>query len=123
MERDTLHSVGSLGECLDDKLPVLLAPSPHLWVRINNGIDIIHDIFLLSTLDMEGYAERCQRLKGGLYVDLGSTRDTYVEVWDAQANKILDKTEDLFSWGWHARIVGTLVECIHDEVNGALIRK
>ena len=71
-EVDTLRAVCSFGEHLDDELPVLFAPSPHLVVGINNGPDVIHDVFLLSTLFMEGYAERCQRLKKGLNVDLGS---------------------------------------------------
>ena len=97
MTEGSLHSVSPLGERLDDKLPVLLAPSPHLRVRINNRFDIIHDIFLLSALDMKGYAERCQRLKSSLYVDLGSTRDTYVKIWEAQANEIFDKIKDFLS--------------------------
>jgi hypothetical protein len=41
-----------------------------------------------------------------------------VQIWDPQASKILDKIEDLFSWGWHAGIVGTLVESINNEING-----
>ena len=35
-EENTLHAIRSLGERLDDKLPVILAPSLHLRVRINN---------------------------------------------------------------------------------------
>ena len=77
MQEDALHPVRSLGEHLDNKLPVLLAPSLYFLVRIYNRTDIIHDIFLLTSLIMEGHAERCQRPKGGLYVDLGSTRDRY----------------------------------------------
>jgi hypothetical protein len=69
---------------------------------------------------MEGHAERCQRIENSLNVDLGSTRDADMEVWDAQANKILDKIEDLFSWGWHARIVWTFIERINDDVDRAL---
>ena len=78
MEEDAIHPIRSLGECLNDEVPVLLAPSPHLLVRMNNGTDIIHDVFLLSTLVMKGNAESRQRLEGRLYVDLGSTRDTDV---------------------------------------------
>ena len=89
---------------------------------MDNRTDVINDIFSLSTLVMEGHAERCQRLEKSLYVDLVSTRDTYMQVWEAQANKVLDKIEDLFSWCRHARIVGTLVEGIHNYVNGALNR-
>ena len=35
-KEDTIHSVRPLGERLDDKLSDILAPSPHLLVRINN---------------------------------------------------------------------------------------
>ena len=55
-----------------------------------------------------------------MYVDLGSARDTNVQVWEAQADKVIDKIEDFFSCGWQARIVRTLVESIHDKVDGAL---
>ena len=123
MQEDTLHPIRSLGERLDDEVPILLAPSPHLLVGMNNRADIVHDIFLLSSLVMEGHPESRQRPESGLYVNLGSTRDTYVKVWEAQANEIVDKIEDLFSWGWQARIVGTLVKRIHDDVNGTLDRQ
>ena len=48
MQEDTLHPIRSLRERLDDKVPVLFAPSPHFLVRVNHGTDIIHDVFLLS---------------------------------------------------------------------------
>jgi hypothetical protein len=123
IEEVALHPVSSFRERLDDKLPVLLAPSPHLLVGMNNRTNIIHDIFLLSTLIMERHAESCQTPKSSLYIDLGSTCDTYVKVWEAQANEVISKIENLFSGGWQAGIVGTLVKCVHDEVNGALNRK
>ena len=123
MKEDTIHSVCSLGKRLDDELPVLLAPSAYLPVRVNNGSDVIHDIFFLSSLVMEGDAKRRQRFKNSLYVDLRSTRGTYMQSREAQTNEIVDKIEDLFSWGRQARIVRTLVECVKNEVNGALIRK
>jgi hypothetical protein len=69
---------------------------------------------------MEGHPERCQRLKDSLSVNLGSTRNTDVSVWEVQANKILDKIEDLFSWGWHAGTVRTLIKCVHDEITSDL---
>jgi hypothetical protein len=48
-----------------------------------------------------------------------------VQVWDAQANKSIDKIENLFSWDWHAGIVGTFInlKSVHDEVNGDLNQK
>jgi hypothetical protein len=32
-----------------------------------------------------------------------------VTLWDAQANKRIEKIENLFSLGWHAGIVGTFI--------------
>ena len=119
-EEDPSHAISSFGKCLDDKLPILFAPSPYLRVRIDNRTDVIHDIFLLSALVMQGHAERCQNIKDTLYVDLGPTRDANVQIWDAQANEILDKIKDLLSWSWHAGIIGTLVEGIHYDVDGDL---
>ena len=46
MEEDTLHPIRSLRERLDDEVPILLAPSPHLLVGMTNGTDIIHNIFV-----------------------------------------------------------------------------
>jgi hypothetical protein len=42
---------------------------------------------------------------------------------EAQANEIIDKIEDLFSWSGQAGIVRTFVECIQNEINGALNRE
>jgi hypothetical protein len=122
VQEETLHPVCSLGEHLDNKHSVLLAPSAYLLVRMNNRTDIIHDILLLSSLVMKRHAKRCQRLENSLYVDLGSTCDTYVQFWKAQADEIVDKIEYLFSCGWKAGIVRTLVESIQNEINGALNR-
>src|SRR6266849_4032674 len=99
-EENASHAVSSLRKCLNDKLPILLAPSLHLRVRIDNRPDVIHDIFLLSAFVMQGHAKRCQRLEGTSYVELGSTRDANVQIWDAQANEIFDEMEDLLPWSW-----------------------
>jgi hypothetical protein len=69
---------------------------------------------------MQAHAERCQGLEGTLYVNLGSTRDANVQIWNVQANKILDKIENIFSCGRHAGIVGTLIESIYYDVDGDL---
>jgi hypothetical protein len=54
----------------------------------------------------------------------GRSRDTNVQIWDAQANKSTNRIENLLSWGWHARIVGTFInlKSVYDEVNGDLNR-
>ena len=59
MGDEHLHSVCSFGEGLDDELSVLFAPSPHLRVRRNDRSDVIHNVFLLSSLIMEGHPKRC----------------------------------------------------------------
>jgi hypothetical protein len=46
---------------------------------------------------MEGHAERRQGFKNGFYVDLGSTRDAYVKIREAEANEIFDKIKDFLS--------------------------
>ena len=90
---------------------------------MNNRADIIHDIFLLSSLIMEGYPERCQRLKNSLNVNLGPTCDTYMQFWEGESNEIIDKIKHLFSWSWQAGIVRTFIESVQNEVNWAMNRK
>ncbi len=57
MEENTSHPISFLGERLDDKLPILLAPSLHLRVQMNNRTDVIYDVFHLSVLVMQGHPE------------------------------------------------------------------
>jgi hypothetical protein len=57
MEEDTSHPISFLGEHPDDELPILLAASPHLRVRMNNRTDVLHDVFHLSALVMQGHPE------------------------------------------------------------------
>ena len=81
MRNERLHPVCSFGERLDDKFPVLPAPSPHLHVRRNNRSHVIDNILLLSCLIMEGHPERCQWLESSLNVDFGAAGDTDVQIW------------------------------------------
>jgi hypothetical protein len=37
-----------------------------------------------------------------------------------EANKFLDKSKDLFSCSWQARMIWALVESVDDEVNRSL---
>ena len=69
---------------------------------------------------MKGNSERCQWLESSLYVNFGSTGDTNVQIWEAQANKFLDKIEDFFSCSWQTRIIGAFIKSIQDQINWAL---
>ena len=109
-----LHAIGSFGECLNYETPVLLAPSLHHLIQINDGTDVFHDVLRLSALIVEGDAKRCQGFKGGSYIDFRATRDTYMDIRKVEVNKILNKTKDLFSCSWQARIIWTLVESVNN---------
>lgn len=52
-----------------------------------------------------------------------AARDTDMQIWEVEVNKIVDEIEDLFSWSWHTRVVRTLIECVHNEINRALSGK
>ena len=92
-----VHSVGSFGERLDDESLILLTPPLQPLVRINDRTDVIDDVFLLSVLVVEGDAVGCQGIKGGSYVNFGTTCDTYVKIWEADTDKVLNKVKHLFS--------------------------
>jgi hypothetical protein len=115
-----LHAISPFGECCDDKSLVIIAPSPHLLIQIDDGTDIVDDVLGLSTLIVEGDMESCQGLEGSSNINFRATSDTYMYIGKVEVNKILNKIKDLFSWSWHARIVWTLVESIDDKVNRAL---
>ena len=61
-----LHAISSFRESFNYNTPVLLAPSLHHLVWINDGTDVVHDVLGLTTLIMEGDAKRCQGVEGCL---------------------------------------------------------
>jgi hypothetical protein len=69
---------------------------------------------------MKGDAQACEWFESRSYVGLGSTCDTDVQIWETQVNKILYELEDFLSWGWKTRVIWTLIECVHEKVDGAL---
>jgi hypothetical protein len=113
-----IHSVSSLGEHLDDKILVFLLPSSHdrLLIRVNDRSDIACNIFLLSALLMKGHPERGKRHNGIPYIDFRAACNAYVKVWKAKIDKLLQELKD-------AGRVRRLIEGVHDEVDGTLIRK
>ena len=91
-----LHSVNSFCEGLDDKILILLLPSPQVRfrIRVDNGPDIIHDILLLSALIVEGHLVRGQRLEDISYVEFWATSDTYMKIWYVKAVELLSQGEE-----------------------------
>ena len=87
---------------------------------MSDRTDVLHNVLGLSTLVVKGDTEGCQGLEGSLDINFRPTSDTYMYVEKLEANKVLNKTNDLFSWSWHARIVWTLVESINNNVDRAL---
>jgi len=68
---------------------------------MNKRADIVRNILLLSTLIVEGYGVWGQRFKDGLNIELGTTGDTDVEVWEAKVNKFIDELKHLLLRRWN----------------------
>jgi hypothetical protein len=51
---DVLHPVRIFHEDVDDQFPVLFFPPPFLWMRLNDRLDVVLDIPILSSLVMQG---------------------------------------------------------------------
>ena len=69
---------------------VLRLPSPHdlLCIRVNDGPNIVHDIFLLSTLVMKGDSPRGQGFKDVPYIDFGAACETDMKIRKRKVNNI-----------------------------------
>ena|SRR6266702_1233060 len=114
-----LHSVRFLRQLVDDQLLLITPPSPHLIVRVNDITHVVGNILLLSTFIMKRNSTTSQWPKDIFDIDLRAASNTNMQVWKAQADKVLQKVKDIFSWGWHPR-VGTLVERVNDDINWLL---
>jgi len=62
-----------------------------------------------------------QRSKDGLNVNLRATGDTYADISDVETNKFIDEIDHLFSWRSNIRPERTLVDCIQNDIGGALL--
>src|SRR6266702_6155685 len=71
-----LHSISFLYEILNDRILIIISPSPHLSVRVNDRSNVINNVLLLPTFVIKGYLLSCQRLKRSANVELRTTRDT-----------------------------------------------
>jgi hypothetical protein len=119
------HAVGSLCERIDNKFLILVPPPPHRRIRVcgDNSSDVVFNVLLLSILVVNRDRVRRQGLKCSSNVDLRPTGDTYVKIWELEADKVLQEIEDLFASGWNPRCIGAFVYGIQDDVDRALVRK
>ena len=87
------------------------------------GIDKFGDVLLLSGLVVKGDVERRQRSEGVANVDLRPTSYTYVEIREAETNKVFDKAQNLLSRRWHTRGIRTFIDGIQYDVEWVLGRR
>src|SRR6266571_1476055 len=111
-----LHSIRFFRQLLDDQLLLTTPPFPHHPVRINDIAHVVGNILHLSTFIMKRNSTTSQWPKDIFDIDLRAARNTDMQVWNAQADKVLQKVKDNFSWGWHPRGVGTLVERVNNDI-------
>jgi len=61
-----------------------------------------------------------QWLEHILDANLRATSNAHMQIWVLHLNEVLHKAKDRLSWGWDPRHVGTLIECVRDDVNRLL---
>ena len=115
-----LHSVRFFGQHLDNQLLVPIPPSPHLAVRVYDSVHVVANIPLLSTFIMKRNSTIGKWLENIFDVSLWAASNTYMQVWNAQVDKVLQKAKEHRSWGWQPRDVGALIKCVNDEINWPL---
>src|SRR5580658_5040024 len=120
-----IHPVSSFRERLNHNFLVILLPSLHVCIRIrvNDRPNIVCNIFLLSSFIVKRHPERGQGLNGISYIDLGAAPDTYMKIWKAKVDEFLQKLKHPLASRWNLRCYRRLIECVHDEVDGTLIRE
>jgi len=92
-----IHAISLFRKHLNDQLLVLIPPSPHVLIRVDNFPDKIGNILLLSTLVMERYAVgwQCQGLKGSSDINFRSTCDIKMQLQKVQCYQLLYKVQHL----------------------------
>src|SRR5260221_1108347 len=93
----SLHAIGFVRKRLNNQLLILIPPSPHVLVRVNNSTDEVGNVLLLSALVMEGYTItwRYQGFQGTSDVDFRSTCDAKMESWNTQCGQFLHEFQYL----------------------------
>ena len=94
-----LHAICSIGERLNHKFFVLQLPSPHdlLRIQVNDGPNIVCNIFLLSTLVMKGDSPRGQGFNDVSYINFGAAGDTDMKIQKKKVNKLFQKLKNCFA--------------------------
>jgi hypothetical protein len=62
-------------------------------------------------------------LENNFDVNLRAAGNTYMQVWNAKFDQLLQKVKEYRSWGRKPRDVRTLVECVNDDVNWLMCRE
>ena len=117
---NNLHAISFVRKRLDDQFLVNIAPPFVVGNKIDLEPDIASDIRLVTILVVKGNAERRQRFKTGTNVSLWLACETYMEIFQAERNKLLNKSENLRSGRSRARGIGTFINGIHDNVHRVL---
>jgi len=55
-------------------------------------------------------------------VNVGAASNTYMQVWNAQLDKLLQNVKEYRSWGREPRDIGALINCVDDNVNWLFCR-
>ena len=55
-----------------------------------------------------------------LDVNLEAAGDAHMQRWYLHSNEVFHEIKDRLSWSWHPMHVGTLIECVNDDVDGLL---
>ena len=66
---------------------------------------------------LKGNNTTSQRLEGSPDINIRAAGDTNTQGFKAQADKVLQKVKDIFSWCLHSRGVGALIECVNNDID------
>ena len=59
-------------------------------------------------------------LENNFDVNIRAASNTYMQVWNAQLDNLFQKVKEYRSWGRQPREVGTLIDCVDDDVHWLL---
>jgi hypothetical protein len=77
---DAIPSVGFFRKSVDDQLLVLRLPTLALLMSINDRLEVVLNVSLLSSLVMKGNMAENQRIEDILDISLQSACDTYAQI-------------------------------------------